>query len=208
MLAPYLTETGRLLLEGVSAETIDREMTRFGFPIGPVALMDEIGLDVVHKASAVLHRAFGARLAPTDILPRMLEDGRLGKKRARGFYRYEDGKRREVDQAALELVNAATDMEIRREDVQARLVFSLLNEAVVAFDAGVVRNARDGDIGAVFGIGFPAFRGGPLRYLDEYGLTNATATLEELARTYGERFEPAPRLAAMATNNELFHPPA
>jgi 3-hydroxyacyl-CoA dehydrogenase/enoyl-CoA hydratase/3-hydroxybutyryl-CoA epimerase len=208
MLGPYLTETGRLLLEGVSAETIDREMTRFGFPVGPVALMDEIGLDVVHKASSVLHRAFGARLAPTDILPRMLEDGRLGKKSARGFYRYEDGRRRDVDQAAFELVSAATDMEIPREDVQARLVFSLLNEAVLAFESRVVRSARDGDIGAVFGIGFPAFRGGPLRYLDEYGLTNAAATLEELARKYGERFEPAPRLTVMATNNELFHPPA
>jgi 3-hydroxyacyl-CoA dehydrogenase/enoyl-CoA hydratase/3-hydroxybutyryl-CoA epimerase len=208
ILAPYLTETGRLLLEGVSAESIEREMARFGLPVGPVALMDEIGLDVVQKASSVLHAAFGERLAPTDILPRMLDDGRLGRKSGRGFYRYEDGERRDVDQAAFELVNAATDVNIPREDVEARLVFSLLNEAVLAFDEGVVRHARDGDIGAVFGIGFPAFRGGPLRYLDEYGLTNAVATLEDLARKYGARFQPAPRLVAMASRNELFHPPA
>jgi 3-hydroxyacyl-CoA dehydrogenase/enoyl-CoA hydratase/3-hydroxybutyryl-CoA epimerase len=206
ILAPYLNETGRLLLEGVAPESIDREMIRFGFPVGPVALLDEVGLDVAQKASVILHKAFGDRLAPTDILSRMLDDERLGRKNGRGFYRYDHGKRRDVDQSAIELVHAGADTGMPREDVQARLVFSLLNEAALAFDAGVVHNARDADIGAVFGIGFPAFRGGPLRYLDEYGLTNAVATLEELAQKYGDRFRPTPPLQAMASGNEIFHP--
>ncbi len=206
ILAPYLNEAGRLLAEGVPVETIDRAMVRFGFPVGPVTLLDEVGLDVAHKASRVLHEAFGARLQPTDGLTRMLEDGRLGRKNRRGFYRYEDDKRREVDLAAYEIIGAGADPDVSREDVQARLVFAMLNEAVLALDEGVVRSARDGDVGAVFGMGFPAFRGGPLRYLDELGLSDAVDTLRDLARAYGDRFAPAPRLVAMMRAGETFYP--
>ena len=206
ILAPYLGEAGRLLAEGVPVETIDRAMVRFGFPVGPVTLLDEVGLDVAHKASLVLHEAFGPRLRPTGGLARMLEDGRLGRKNRRGFYRYEDGKRREVDLAAYEIIGAGADPNVSKEDVQARLVFAMLNEAVLALDEGVVRNARDGDVGAVFGIGFPAFRGGPLRYLDELGPSDAVDALRDLERAYGDRFAPAPRLVAMAHAGETFHP--
>jgi 3-hydroxyacyl-CoA dehydrogenase/enoyl-CoA hydratase/3-hydroxybutyryl-CoA epimerase len=206
ILAPYLNEAGRLLAEGVPVEVIDRAMMRFGFPVGPVTLLDEVGLDVAHKGSEVLHEAFGARLQPTEGLVRMLDDGRLGRKNARGFYRYDDGKRREVDLAAYEIIGAGADPDVSKEDVQARLVFAMLNEAVLALDEGVVRSARDGDVGAVFGIGFPAFRGGPLRYLDELGLADAVDVLRDLQRTYGDRFAPAPRLVAMAGAGETFHP--
>ena len=206
ILAPYLNEAGRLLAEGVPIETIDRAMVRFGFPVGPVMLLDEVGLDVAHKASRVLQAAFGPRLQPTDGLSRMLEDGRLGRKNGRGFYRYEDGERREVDLAAYEIIGAGADPNVSKEDVQARLVFAMLSEAVLALDEGVVRGARDGDVGAVFGIGFPAFRGGPLRYLDELGLPDSVEVLRELERKYGDRFTPVPRLVAMARAGETFHP--
>jgi len=208
ILAPYLNEAGRLLAEGVPIETIDRAMTRFGFPIGPVTLLDEVGLDVADKASHVLHEAFGDRLRPTEGVARMIEDGRLGRKNGRGFYRYEDGERREADLAAYEIIGAAADAHISKEDIQARLVFAMLNEAVLALEEGVVRSVRDGDVGAVFGIGFPAFRGGPLRYLDELGAADAVDVLQDLARKYGDRFVPAARLVAMARAGETFHPPA
>jgi 3-hydroxyacyl-CoA dehydrogenase/enoyl-CoA hydratase/3-hydroxybutyryl-CoA epimerase len=207
ILAPYLNEAGRLLAEGVPIETIDRAMTRFGFPVGPLTLLDEVGLDVAHKASHVLHEAFGERMRPSDGVARLLEDGRQGRKNGRGFYRYEDGKRREVDLAAYEIIGAAADAHISKEDIQARLVFAMLNEAVLALEDGVVRSARDGDVGAVFGIGFPAFRGGPLRYLDELGPADAVDVLQDLARKYGDRFVPAARLVAMARAGETFHPP-
>ncbi len=206
LLAPYLNEAGQLLQEGVAVETIDKTMMKYGFPVGPITLLDEVGLDVALKASTVMHAAYGDRMTPPGGLQRLTEDGRLGRKSQRGFFRYEDGKRRDVDMAAYEIIGAHPDPQVPRDDVQPRLVYIMLNEAVRALDEGVVRSARDGDIGAVFGIGFPAFRGGPLRYLEEVGLAQAVATLETLAQQYGERFVPCPRLVAMARAGEVFHP--
>ncbi|MDH3290327.1 MAG: 3-hydroxyacyl-CoA dehydrogenase NAD-binding domain-containing protein [Gemmatimonadota bacterium] len=206
LLAPYLNEAGRLLQEGVAVETIDKTMVKFGFPVGPITLIDEVGLDVALNASKVLHAALGDRLQPTGGLQRMLEDGRFGRKNQRGFFRYEGGKRRDVDMAAYEIIGAHPDPQVPRDDVQPRLVYIMLNEAVRALHEGIVRNTRDGDIGAVFGIGFPAFRGGPLRYLDEVGLPQAVATLETLAQQYGDRFAPCERLVSMARTGEAFHP--
>jgi 3-hydroxyacyl-CoA dehydrogenase/enoyl-CoA hydratase/3-hydroxybutyryl-CoA epimerase len=207
ILAPYLDEAGRLLLEGVAADAVDRAAVQFGFPVGPVALLDDVGLDVAERSARLLHDEFAERLGPPVALTRMLEDGRLGRKNGRGFYQYESGKRREVDQTAYEIIGAAVDPDVPKEDIQARLVFAMLNEAVVALDEGVVRSARDGDIGAVYGIGFPAFRGGPLRYLDELGLSDAVSVLEDLERQYGAAFAPAPQLVTMASAGRTLHPP-
>jgi len=206
ILGPYLIEAGRLMQEGVTIPTIDRCMTRFGFPVGPVTLLDEVGLDVARKASSVLFEAFGDRMQPTEGLSRLIEDGRLGRKSGRGFFIYERGKRRDIDESVYEIVGAAPDSQVSKEDVQARLVFALLNEAARAIDDQVVRSPRDGDVGAVFGIGFPSFRGGPLRYLDELGAQHALQMLEELAQKYGERFAPCPRLQQMAAHEQSFHP--
>jgi 3-hydroxyacyl-CoA dehydrogenase/enoyl-CoA hydratase/3-hydroxybutyryl-CoA epimerase len=206
ILAPYLNEAGRLLQEGVTVETIDKAMTRFGFPVGPITLLDEVGLDVAHEASKVLHEAFGERMKATDGLARMTQDGRLGRKGGSGFYRYEKGKRREVDETIYEIIEAAASSKVPREDVTRRLVFAMLNEAARALDEGVVRSPRDGDIGAVFGIGFAPFRGGPLRYLDDTGAKQAVETLSELSQKYGDRFTPCPRLKRMAEGAERFYP--
>jgi 3-hydroxyacyl-CoA dehydrogenase/enoyl-CoA hydratase/3-hydroxybutyryl-CoA epimerase len=206
ILGPYLIEAGHLLQEGVTVETIDKAMTKFGFPVGPVTLLDEIGLDVVQMGSTVLQQAFGDRMVPTENIARMREDGRLGRKSGRGFYRYEGGKKREADETAYEIIGAAPSSRVPRDDVSRRLVYAMLNEAARALDEGVVRSARDGDIAAIFGVGFPPFRGGPLRYLDEVGADKALETLEELAEKYGDRFAPCPRISQMATDNMRFHP--
>lgn len=206
ILAPYLNEAGRLLQEGESVEAVDRAMVKFGFPVGPITLIDEVGLDVAQKASAILHQAFGERMEPMDGLTRMVEDGRLGRKSGRGFYRYEHGKRREVSQAAYEIIGAVADSSVDREDVTARLVFAMLNEAARAIDEGVVSLPRDGDIAAIFGIGFPPFRGGPLRYLDELGAAYAVTTLQRLAERYGDRFTPCPLLQRLETEGGRFYP--
>lgn len=206
ILGPYLNEAGSLLREGVDIETIDGAMTKFGFPVGPITLMDEIGLDVIHKAAQVMQDAFGDRMAPTDGIARMIEDGRHGRKNGRGFYRYEQGKKRGVDETSYEIIGAVPDSQVPREDISKRLVYPMLNEAALALEEGVVRSPRDGDIGAVFGFGFPPFRGGPLRYLDAVGPAVAVESLEELAAKYGERFTPPPSLKRLAERGERYYP--
>ncbi len=205
ILAPYLNEAGRLLEEGVPMDVLDATMVRFGFPVGPITLLDEVGLDVAEKSSHVLHQAFGDRLAPTEGIKRLVESGRLGRKNGRGFYRYEGGRRRGPDRAVYAMMATRPGGEVPPEDIEARMVYALLNEAARASDEGVVRSARDGDIGAVFGIGYPAFRGGPLRYLDALGAAHVVQCLEALERRCGSRFAPAPALRRMAESGARFH---
>ena len=205
ILAPYMNEAGWLLAEGVSVETIDRAMIRFGFPVGPITALDEIGLDVANKASIVLHEAFGSRLLPAPIVTKLIEDGRLGRKSGRGFYRYRNGKRGGVDSSIYELIGVRPTRRPAPEDVEQRLVLAMLNEAARALSTGVVRQPRDGDIGAIFGFGFPAFRGGPLRYIDDRGAASIVTDLERYASRLGDRFAPASPLVEMArTHRKLY----
>jgi len=205
ILAPYLNEAGRLLEEGVPMEVLDATMVRFGFPVGPITLLDEVGLDVAEKSSHVLHEAFGERLAPTDGMRRLVETGRLGRKTGRGFYRYVGGKRHGPDREVYGLIASGPTRDVPPEDIEARMVYALLNEAARAAEEGVVRSPRDGDIGAVFGIGYPAFRGGPLRYLDALGAAHVVERLERLEQRYGARFAPAPALRRLAESGGNFH---
>ncbi|HEX5632771.1 MAG TPA: 3-hydroxyacyl-CoA dehydrogenase NAD-binding domain-containing protein, partial [Gemmatimonadales bacterium] len=205
ILTPYLNEAGRLLLEGVPVEEIDRAATSFGFPVGPIALLDEVGLDVGQKAAGVMHAALGERLAPADVVNRMVADGRLGRKSGRGFYRYEDGRKQGVDEDVYALLGVKPKDHTSGEMVQKRLVYAMLNEAAMAAGEGVVRNARDGDLGAIFGIGFPPFLGGPLRLIDDRDPVQVVATLRELAASHGDRFTPAPTLVQLAGRNGRFH---
>ncbi|MCU0620083.1 MAG: fatty acid oxidation complex subunit alpha FadJ [Gemmatimonadales bacterium] len=205
ILTPYLNEAGRLLLEGVPIDLIDRTMTSYGFPVGPVALLDEVGLDVAQKAAGVMQRAFGDRLAPADVVGRMTADGRLGRKSGRGFHRYEDGRKGGVDDDVYRLLGVKPRPDVAAEVVERRLVYAMLNEAAMAAGEGVVRSARDGDIGAIFGIGFPPFRGGPLTVIDDLGPERVVATLRDLSAAFGDRFAPAPSLVRLAEAGGRFH---
>jgi 3-hydroxyacyl-CoA dehydrogenase/enoyl-CoA hydratase/3-hydroxybutyryl-CoA epimerase len=207
ILAPYINEAGHLLREGVPIDVVDRAMTRWGFPVGPVTLLDEVGLDVAAKAGAVMQEAFGARLAQAIDLGALVADGRLGRKNGRGFFRYRDGRKRDVDPGAYRALHLSREAaNADAGPVAERLAFAMLNEAARALEDGVVRQARDGDIGALFGIGFPAFRGGPFRALDALGAAVAVATLERLAAAHGDRFRPAPSLVEQAARGGRFHP--
>ncbi len=203
ILSPYLNEAGLLIIDGVAIDRIDRCMKRFGFPVGPVNLLDEVGLDVADKGSRVMHDAFGDRMRPGETVSKMVAAGRVGRKGQLGFYSYKDGKRRGVDDAVYDMFDIV-DKNVPEQDVEDRLVYAMLNEAVRAFEEDVVRSPRDGDIGAIFGIGFPPFRGGPLRLLDDIGATQAMKVLERLRETYGERFAPAPALKQMVQANSSF----
>ena len=206
ILSPYLNEAGVLIEEGVPIELIDGAMTRWGFPVGPVALLDEVGLDVAQKASKVMHGAFGERLTPSAVVSRMLDDNRLGRKNARGFYVYHEGHKTGVDERVYRVLGVKPLEGFNPDTVQQRLVYLMLNEAALACGEGVVRTARDGDIGALFGIGFPPFRGGPLRLMDDLGADQVVNTLERLQTAHGARFAPAPVLQQMAARGERFYP--
>ncbi|MFC1640177.1 3-hydroxyacyl-CoA dehydrogenase NAD-binding domain-containing protein, partial [Gemmatimonadota bacterium] len=207
ILAPYLREAWLLLEEGVEAEVLDSAMTEFGFPVGPVTLLDEIGLDVVQESSTALHKAFGQRMQPLPGVSRMVNEGRLGRKSGRGLFQYRRGKKHRFDASAYELIGVREGPPIPAEDITSRLVFSMLNEAARALDEGVVRSPRDGDLGAIYGVGFPPFRGGPLRYLDQLGVADAYATLVDLSERYGDRFTATPSLVQMAKGNDCFFKP-
>jgi 3-hydroxyacyl-CoA dehydrogenase/enoyl-CoA hydratase/3-hydroxybutyryl-CoA epimerase len=206
ILLPYLNEAGFLIEEGTPIEKIDDVMMRWGFPVGPVALMDQVGLDVGEKAGKVMHQSLGERLKPSRVISVMRADDRLGRKNARGFYFYKDGHKTGADGSVYQLLGVRPLGEVDEQKVQDRLVFAMLNEAARAMSEGVVRTPRDGDIGALFGIGFPAFRGGPLRELDTMGAADAVARLEKLAAAHGPRFEPAPVLEEMARTGQRWYP--
>jgi 3-hydroxyacyl-CoA dehydrogenase/enoyl-CoA hydratase/3-hydroxybutyryl-CoA epimerase len=206
ILSPYLNEAGHLLQEGVPIELMDRTITEFGFPVGPVALLDEVGLDVGQKAGSVMHEAFGERMKPAPTLSRMLGATRLGRKNGRGFYHYKEGHKAGVDRSVYPLLGVHPADEVHEDLVERRLVYAMLNEAAMAFSEGVVRSPRDADIGAIFGIGFPAFRGGPLRLIDDLGPGRVVETLYQLQEQFGERFRPAPSLLDMARASRRYYP--
>ena len=205
ILAPYINEAAWLVVEGTSIEAIDRAMTRFGFPVGPITLVDEVGLDIGEKSSNVFHEAFGARMAPPPVVAKLVKAGRLGRKTGRGFYQYTKGKKGKVDPAAYEILGVRPTRDLEPDDIQTRLLAAMLNEAVRAVAEGVVRSPRDGDIGAIFGFGFPPFRGGPLRYVDDWGPKNLLENVQELASRYGDRFAPAELLVEMAHSGTQFY---
>jgi 3-hydroxyacyl-CoA dehydrogenase/enoyl-CoA hydratase/3-hydroxybutyryl-CoA epimerase len=205
ILTPYLNEAGYLFSEGVPMDVLDRLMTRFGFPVGPVTLLDEVGLDVAGKAGKVMHAAFGERLTPSDLIGKMLADQRLGRKNGKGFYLYHKGQKTGPDERVYDLLGIRPKAPASTERVEQRLVYAMLNEAAMAMGEGVVRSARDGDIGAIFGIGYPPFRGGPLRYLDDIGAARAVEVLRGLEREFGPRFAPAETLVRMAAAGTRFY---
>jgi 3-hydroxyacyl-CoA dehydrogenase / enoyl-CoA hydratase / 3-hydroxybutyryl-CoA epimerase len=206
ILAPYMNEAGHLLLEGVAIEELDRLMVAWGFPVGPITLLDEVGLDVAEKASGVLHAAFGERFTPAPAFAKLARDGRLGRKVGRGFYRYVGGKKKGVDPAVADLLGVHPNGGSHPAEVIQRLVLVMLNEAARAVGEGVVHTPRDGDLAAIFGFGFPPFRGGPLRHADDLGAARVVAELERLAARHGARFAPSEALAEQARRGTRFYP--
>jgi 3-hydroxyacyl-CoA dehydrogenase/enoyl-CoA hydratase/3-hydroxybutyryl-CoA epimerase len=208
MLAPYLNEAGHLLDEGAAIDALDAALVDFGFPVGPITLLDEVGLDIASKSGPIMAAAFGDRMAPSSALARVVESGRLGRKAKRGFYRYDErGKRQGVDDDVYALsTSGSTRRTMTAAAMQQRTVLPMLNEAVRCLDDGIIRSARDGDIGAVFGIGFPPYYGGPFRYLDVIGAATAVRQLEALDAQFPGRYTPAAGLRALADRSGRFHP--
>jgi 3-hydroxyacyl-CoA dehydrogenase/enoyl-CoA hydratase/3-hydroxybutyryl-CoA epimerase len=208
VLAPYLNESLYILSEGVPIEKIDRALVEFGFPVGPIALLDEVGLDVAHKVALTLEVAFGVRMRPSILTPKLIDDERLGRKNARGFYQYAaaaDKGQRRVDSSVYEVLGLTPKTSMTPEQLVERCVLAMLNEAVRCLEDGVLRSRRDADVGAIFGLGFPPYLGGPLRYADSLGPRAVVAALERLQQQHGERFQPARLLCELAESDGRFH---
>lgn len=216
ILAPYINEAARCILDGEPIDSVDKALVDFGFPIGPITLLDEVGIDVGTKIMPILVAKLGARFAAPPSFDVILKDGRKGRKNGRGFYLYPAKSRgfkwkrspgKQVDTSVYTLLGVTPKAHLESAVIAQRCTMMMLNEAARCLDESIIRNPRDGDIGAVFGIGFPPFLGGPFRYMDSLGADKVVKTLNLLAQQYGDRFEPCSLLVTMAEQKKRFYPP-
>jgi 3-hydroxyacyl-CoA dehydrogenase/enoyl-CoA hydratase/3-hydroxybutyryl-CoA epimerase len=205
ILAPYLNEAGWMLSEGVAIEEIDKALVDFGMPMGPVRLLDEVGLDVARHAGTSMFEAFGERMKPAPTMEALEKTKRLGKKGGVGFYKYENEKETSVDESVYAEIGSPARKTLSRDEIQQRAVYVMINEAARILEDGIVANPGDVDVGMIFGTGFPPFRGGLLKYADSIGAARIVETLERLAQEHGARFEPAPLLREKARTASSFY---
>ncbi len=209
ILAPMLNEVMLLLEEGGVPGDIDSAMKLFGYPVGPVALIDEVGIDVGAHISKELGPLFADRGNPVSQgIPKLFANGYHGKKNRKGIYRYDIKKRQGVrapDEKVYEILGGAPRKRFDMELIQQRVSLMMINEALLCLESGVISAPRDGDIGAVFGLGFPPFHGGPFRYIDHIGADTVLKTMGSLEEYYGSRFRPAEILKNMVKKRKSFY---
>lgn len=197
ILTPYLNAALRLLAEGQSVAHIDGSLRRYGFPVGPLALLDEVGFAVGGKVAQVLTEAFGQRMSPPDLVPRMQGLGRQGRKSGLGFYRYDGrGGKRQTDDRLPALLNLPKAAPLDEQTLVHRCLFPLYNEAALCLADGVVTDAAQGDLAAVMGMGFPPFLGGPFEAMRQQGAEALLAQMTALAPQLGEEVAPSAALRA------------
>jgi len=195
LLMSYLNEAVLCVQEAAaSCKDIEQDMIAFGMPVGPFALLDTVGLDISYDVARILFESYGPRMAPAALLAELVKAERFGVKNGHGFYEYEG-----PDTGMLERLIEKVRHETGHRNTPwkpTRLLFAMVNEAVLALQEGVA-SARDIDLAMVAGIGFPKEKEGPLHYADALGIDTVLAELELYARTFGERFWPAPMLRRM-----------
>ncbi|MCM2679226.1 fatty acid oxidation complex subunit alpha FadJ [Echinimonas agarilytica] len=207
ILALYMNEAAQLLLSGEPVEKLDKILVKFGFPVGPMTLLDEVGIDVGAKISPILESKLGARFTAPAAFDKLIADDRKGKKNSRGFYQYGAKKKgpKKVDDTVYATLGVTPAGHLPANRIVELCVMQMLNEAARCLEEGILASARDGDIGAIFGIGFPPFLGGPFRYMDRLGADKVVERLTEFEQQFGERFTPCDLLKSMAKNNESFY---
>ncbi|WP_158134080.1 fatty acid oxidation complex subunit alpha FadJ [Vibrio navarrensis] len=204
ILAPYMNEAAHILLANEPIDKVDTALLDFGFPVGPITLLDEVGVDIGAKIMPILVNELGERFRGPDVFDTLLNDGRKGRKSGKGFYTYK-GKKKEVDKSVYKLLKLKPESKLSENDIALRCVLPMLNEAVRCLDDGIIRSPRDGDIGAIFGIGFPPFLGGPFRYMDQFGLKELVEKMNQFAEKYGDRFAPCDGLLTRAGEGRRFY---
>jgi 3-hydroxyacyl-CoA dehydrogenase/enoyl-CoA hydratase/3-hydroxybutyryl-CoA epimerase len=205
ILAPYINEAGFILEEGNSVDSIDKAMVDFGMPMGPLALLDEVGIDVAAKSAQILIGAFGDRMTASGVVPKLLADGRMGKKNARGVYVWKAGRREGTDAAIYRVLGIGTPKSGDAKSMVERMILLMVNEAALILDQKIVASAAELDLAMIMGTGFPPFRGGLLRYADSLGAANIVKRLTELESRHGARFHPTEPLRRLADRNTTFY---
>jgi len=211
ILCPYLLEALILIEEGVRIEQIDKALKNLGMPVGPVALLDEVGIDVgVHVMSGNMTDLIKDRdgIKLNYSMPKMLEDGLSGRKSKKGFYNYVKKKGKvkkgKVNEGVYKYFDSPVAKKINDKEITERCILILLNEAVWALEEGIIENITDGDIGGVFGIGFLPWSGGPFSYMNQIGISNIVDKMKHYQNLYGNKFQPRPMLIKMVEKNEKF----
>lgn len=204
ILAPYMNEAAQILLAGEPIEHIDTALLNFGFPVGPITLLDEVGVDIGAKISPILVTELGERFATPAMFDVLQQDGRKGRKSGKGFYLYNTNNK-EVDKSVYTLLGITPEQQLTEANISIRCTLMMLNEAARCLHEGVIQSARDGDIGAIFGIGFPPFLGGPFHYMDHLGIDLVVDMMREYSDAHGERFAPCDYLVEMAQQEKRFY---
>ncbi len=218
ILIPMLNEAIKLIEEGAEIRSVDTAMKQFGYPVGPITLVDELGIDVAaHVAKGEVKKLFESRgLKASDGYTKLFEKGYKGRKNMKGFYIYDAPKKKgllglgkkkggkPINTEVYEILGGMRK-NMPAEEIQDRLAFAMINEAVLCLEEGILSCARDGDIGAVFGLGFPPFTGGPFRYIDTVGVKAVVEKMKRLEQGYGSLYKPAKILVDMAKKNRKFH---
>ena len=212
VLFPYFRGFSLLIRDGADFQQIDKVMQQFGWPMGPAYLMDVVGIDTGHHAEAVMAEGFPDRMSKVDqdIVSALYEKRRFGQKSGSGFYSYTKDKKgkpvKVVDDQIAEIINAvsAPAEDFSREDIINRMMLPMVIETIRCYEENVVSSVAEIDMGLIYGIGFPPFRGGALRYADSIGLENLCNLASKYA-SLGKAYEPTEKMLTMAKNGETFY---
>jgi 3-hydroxyacyl-CoA dehydrogenase/enoyl-CoA hydratase/3-hydroxybutyryl-CoA epimerase len=206
ILMPYLIEAGILFESGARVENVDEAMLEFGMPMGPLRLIDEVGVDVANHVAETIAKHFSPRLSAPAILPRMLQAGLLGRKSGKGFYLYgANGKEPTVNLEIDQFHRETACANLRRDELRARMVLLMVNEAARCLEEGIVDEAADVDFAMIMGTGFAPFRGGPLQFADTTGIGQVVEEMNALAAKGEARFAPCALLQSMAEKGRQFY---
>ncbi|MDR5899754.1 fatty acid oxidation complex subunit alpha FadB [Halomonas vilamensis] len=214
VLFPYFGGFSSLMEHGADFQHVDKVMEKFGWPMGPAYLLDVVGLDTAVHANEVMAEGFPDRMARDGktAIQVMYDNERLGQKNDKGFYAYEEDKKgkpkKVTDEAAYALVKEVVKehKEFSDEDIIARMMVPLCLETVRCLEDGIVDSPAEADMALIYGIGFPPFRGGALRYIDAMGVAEFVELAEGLAKELGPLYAPTDKLRQMAQNSERFYP--
>ena len=205
-----MNEASYLLQDGATITEIDNEIEKFGMPMGPFILADVVGIDVGVKVAHSLYESYGERMEVSAILDEIYNNHKelLGKKSNKGFYNYPS---KEVNRNIYKILSEVKksknikEINVTKLDIIDRTILTMVNEASKCLEENVVKDAKYLDMAMIMGAGFPAFRGGVLRYADHVGIKNVVEKLQNLQDRFGARFEVSELLLEMAQNNQKFY---
>lgn len=205
-LAFYLAEAAMMVGDGVPIDRIDNLLVKFGWPVGPITLIDEVGLDIGMHVLKTMEKAWPKRFHLPDWFNKIADSGRLGRKNNKGFYKYDAGKRGDVDPEIYDIIGSKQKTTLTDDEIVDRCVLGYVNESIRCLDDTVIPSPFEGDVGSVFGVGFPPFLGGPFKYMDLCGSKNIVTRMQKLEGSFGPRFATPKSLLTLAERDGLYFP--